>query len=163
LAETIEPRTNSQEARGPVRDASRSIEIPSAEAQDQLAAERSHFEALDTKAGVLLGFSGLLAALTPENPSWWAAGARLTGIASAALALAVFVPRDYPLVDIRRFRNTHVAADPALTRLILLDNHLLALDRAEALSDQKSRRLRASIAMLFIAIMSTTLGLLAGP
>lgn len=141
----------------------RSIEILGAEVRDQLAAQRTHFEALDAKAGVLLGFAGLLVALAPAHATPWGEAARLAGLVSAASSLLAFSPRDYPLVDLREFRTAYLTAAPEFTRLALLDTHLLMVEAASVLNDRKSRRLRTSIATLMAAMILAVIGLTVGP
>ena len=58
--------------------------------------DATHSESLDTKAGLILGFSSALAALAPNIDS---VAGRLTvvlAIAAAALATAAFWPRKLP-------------------------------------------------------------------
>jgi hypothetical protein len=43
----------------------RSLEVVAAEVQTEREAQLRHFDALDSKAGVMLGFAGALAALAP--------------------------------------------------------------------------------------------------
>ncbi|HEX9711889.1 MAG TPA: hypothetical protein VGB52_04960 [Actinomycetota bacterium] len=54
-----------------------------------------HFEAIDSKAGILLGFAAAIATLGPAQGPLAPAG-RATAIASAISALAAFVPRRFP-------------------------------------------------------------------
>ena len=136
----------------------KSIEVLAAELRDQLAAQRSYVESLDAKAGVVLGFAGLLVALAPGNETVWIDMARLTSVTSAVVALLAYLPRDYGLVDLPGFRADYVAADPALLGLALLDTHLDVLAETEIVIDHKSRRLKASIAALLVAIILSFLG-----
>lgn len=136
----------------------RSLEVLGAEVREQLAAQLRHVEALDAKAGVLLGMAGLLVALAPSATTAWVDAGRWAGVVSASLALLAFLPRHPPLVDVRAFRTSYLTADPAFTRLALLDSYLVMLEDAEVVRDQKSRRLMASIAALLVAIMLACVG-----
>ena len=77
------------------------FETVQAERQRQLA----HFDALDGKAGVLLGFAGVELALTPAI-AWPARLAALTLlVAAAGLAALAFLPRQLPVLDVAALRG----------------------------------------------------------
>lgn len=135
-----------------------SIEILSPEVREQLAAQLRHFESLDAKAGVLLGFSGLLVALAPERATSWIDLARLWGVASAVCSLLAFFPRDYPVVRGPALRD-YLAVEPVFTRVALLDTNLVMLEEARILGNRKARWLKGSIVSLLLAIISAFTGL----
>ena len=128
-----------------------SIEILGLELRDQLAAQLRHFEGLDAKAGVLLGFAGLLVVFAPTSESGWIDAARLAGVMSAVSSLLAFHPRRYPMVDLRRYRQ-YLWADHLYLRRRLLDTYAVSLDEVFVLNAKKARRLRMSVALLFVAI-----------
>ena len=49
----------------------RSITLVKEIVRDERSAQLAHFDALDTKAGVILGFAGVLVALSPSGRSIW--------------------------------------------------------------------------------------------
>jgi hypothetical protein len=144
-----------------VRDAPtpKSIEILEGQIRDQLATQRSYVENLDAKAGVVLGFSGLVVAVAPANDTVWVDLARLAGVLSGVIALFVFLPRDYPVVDLRAFRRGYLTAEPTAGLLALVDTYLNVLDHAAGVIDHKSRWAKGSIAALLVAIMFVFAGL----
>lgn len=91
-------------------------------------------------------------------PRLWIEAARLAAIVSAVASLLSFLPADHLVVDMRSFRDSHLTADSVSTRLALLDTHLVMLDRALAIGDQKSHRLMASLSALVAAIIFAFVG-----
>lgn len=138
----------------------RSLSVLDTEVRDQLASQLSHFESLDAKAGVLLGFAGLFVALAPGSDSTWIDVARFAGVVSAVLALLAFLPRNYPVLDLLRLRQRYLSAEPDFTRLTLLDTHIQMLEQARRLIEQKASRLKIAIGALLLAIALAFIGLL---
>src|SRR5438105_15765550 len=62
-------------------------------------AQLGHFESLDTKAGVLIGFAGVVVLLASRIHGIPADIGKAFGGASALLALRAFIPRKYPILD----------------------------------------------------------------
>ncbi|HYP23899.1 MAG TPA: hypothetical protein VEV43_10015 [Actinomycetota bacterium] len=136
----------------------KSIEVFLAEVHDQLAAQRSHVESLDAKAGVVLGFSGLLAAVAPDGNALWMDLARGAAIFAGIFALFGLLPRGYAVVDLRAFQRDFLTAQPTTAQLVLFDTQLNVLADTAGVIDHKSRRLRASIAALLVAIIFAYVG-----
>ena len=137
----------------------KSIEVLEGEVREQLAAQWSYVENLDAEAGVVLGFSGLVVVVAPAGDTVWVDLARLAAVLSGVIALFVFLPRDYPVVDLRAFLRGYLTAEPTTGLLALVDTHLNVLDHAAGLIDHKSRWLKGSIAALLVAIMFVFAGL----
>jgi hypothetical protein len=72
----------------------RSLDVISEEVRVEREAQQRYFDALDAKAGILLGFAGILIALARGDGPAILAG-RLVAAISGVLALAAFWPRDY--------------------------------------------------------------------
>ena len=130
-----------------------SLDVLSEELRDQVAAQIRYVEGLDAKAGVLLGLAGVVVALAPPATTILADAGRLSGVISASCSLLALSPREHSLIDLRAFRAWYLTAPPASTRLALLDTRLVMLEEALFVGDQKSHRLRASIAALVLAII----------
>src|SRR5438876_3201647 len=67
---------------------------------DQARLERAqqlHFDALDGKAGILLGFAGALIALAPSGLRVALDGGRAAAVVAAYFALRTFRPRSIPI------------------------------------------------------------------
>lgn len=117
----------------------------------------THFDGQDTKAGVLLGFSGVLVALRPSGePSLVAVGLVLAASA-ANMSLMVLWPRRFPAQDGQRLRQ-YLVADERLTRLTLVDSSLEMLAQASRLLARKARALKIGFVLLLASVLSFALG-----
>lgn len=122
--------------------------------------QRSHFESLDTKAGVAVGFAGVIAAIGKDvGPLVAKAGVGLAVVA-AVLAVLSFRPRKHPVFDPRRLRS-YLRADEKFTKLRLLDTEIEMALRASRLIEAKARLLQASLAILVVAVVLLAGGTLA--
>ena len=112
-----------------------------------------HFEGLDTKAGVLLGFDGVLVALA-RNAAFVP---RLIGVllaaVSAVLAMLTFRPRKFPTLDPLALRR-YLAADVQRTRLALYEATTDGIVEASQLLRAKARTLRWSLWALLAAVLT---------
>jgi len=111
-------------------------------------------DSLDTKAGLALGFAGLLVSLTPET-LWppMALLARLLGAAAAVLALAaagVRTPDEREPLSLRG-----PLADARYASVRDLEQRCVLLSRAVV---KKGWRVRASLRLLTAAVGSIALG-----
>jgi hypothetical protein len=123
----------------------------------QVASERDgmnmHAESLDTKAGVVLGFAGVLVGLGATAQS--IVTDRLvfqiglsSAVAAALLAAWAFLPRRYPVLEVYRLRQSYLTAPEAETRLHLLDTQIQMVQEAADLVKRKGRRIRVSVGCL---------------
>jgi hypothetical protein len=126
----------------------------------QVASEREgtnmHAESLDTKAGVVLGFAGVLVGLGATAHS--VVSDRLVfqiglgrAVVAALLAAWAFLPRRYPALEVFRLRQSYLTAPEAVTRLHLLDTQIRMVEEASDLVKRKGRRIRASVGCLATA------------
>jgi hypothetical protein len=109
---------------------------------------RGHFDALDQKAGLALGFSGVLITLSADVAEPW----RVLGIAAAAIAagfaLAAFWPRGYEVLDNVR---AYLRADMQQTQLVLVDTLAEMNLRTDRVMGTKATRLKVSLVALAVA------------
>lgn len=88
-----------------------SLVLLSDETSAELAAYERRVDGLDSKAGVLLGFSGVIVALSASNlhgvPAYLST--ILAGIAAILSGLA-FVPRRFPALELLALRNFYLTA-----------------------------------------------------
>jgi cytochrome c biogenesis protein CcdA len=126
----------------------------------QVAVERetmnAHAESLDTKAGVVLGFAGVLVGLGATAQTL--VSTRLVfqvglGVAvlSAGLAAWAFLPRRYPVLEALRLRQGYLTAPEEETQLHLLDTQIEMVSEAADLVKRKGRRVKLSVGCLAIA------------
>jgi hypothetical protein len=111
-----------------------SLSLLSDEVASELTAQERRGDALDTKAGVLLGFAGVLVGLTVDQLHGFVAhsGTVLAGVA-ALLAAVAFVPRSYPTLALRRLRETYLTADAEFTRRRVMDTRIAMYERTQGL------------------------------
>ncbi len=129
-----------------------SVAVLLAAVERHLEQQRTHFESLDTKAGVAVGFAGVIAAIGRDvGPLPAKVGVGLAAVA-ATLALLSFWPRKHPVFDPRRLRQ-YLRADERITQLTLLDTEIEMALRASRLIEAKARLLQASLAVLVISVV----------
>lgn len=121
--------------------------------QDQL----QHFDALDGKAGVLLGFAGAVVALGSSRPGFWVFGG-LLATASALNSVRAFMPRKYPKLDPASLRARYLTSDPAFTKLRILDTQIEMATQTSALLRQKANRLKSAAVALALAVVALAVG-----
>lgn len=85
--------------------------------------DATHFASLDTKAGLILGFSSAPAALTPSIDSVAGSLTVVLAIAAAALATAAFGRGSRRVLDPGALRR-HLAAESAFTKLTIVDTKM---------------------------------------
>jgi prefoldin subunit 5 len=136
---------------------------------DQVASERetmdTHAESLDTKAGVVLGFAGVLiglgasAQVSVSGKLIFQAGLGVAVLAALSAAWA-FLPRGYPVLEVYQLRQSYLTAPEAETQLRLLDTQIEMVKQATMTLQRKGSRVRAAVVCLAIAaglIVSGTL------
>ncbi len=116
----------------------------------------SHAESLDSKAGVVLGFSGILVGLGAtaqmgiSDKVVFQVGLSVAVVA-AVLGAWAFLPRRYPVLEVERLRQSNLTASEAETRLELLDTQIVMVKEAASLVRLKGWRVRAAVVCLAIA------------
>jgi hypothetical protein len=134
-------------------------------ADTELAAMSAHAESLDTKAGVVLGFAGVLVGLgATAQPVVLKsvisqAGLGLT-VAAAVLAAWAFLPRNFPVLELRRLRDKYLVASEEQTRLRLLDTQIEMTRQAATLVKRKGYRIQLSVGCLACATALIVIGTL---
>lgn len=118
----------------------------------------SHFDALDNKAGIVLGFSGLLITLAPDVPTAYRLVGVLAAAVAAAFALAAFWPRRFPVLEPSPLR-TYLRAEEAFTRLTVHDTLEELVNEGSEVLEMKGRRLGHGLGALTLAAASLALGI----
>lgn len=126
----------------------------------------SHAESLDTKAGVVLGFAGVLVGLgATTQPVISAEVAFQAGLGfaviAALLAAVSFLPRRYPVLEVARLRESNLTASSEDTKLELLDTEIQMVREAGALVRTKGRRIQAAVVCLAVGAALVVAGILA--
>lgn len=124
-----------------------------------LATERSrqltHLEELDSKAGIALGFAGLIVTLAAGMPAPWRILSALAAIGAAGFALGAFWPRGHPTLDAGVVVRYATSEEVFLLQTIVdVDEHAIKVTSRSL--ETKRRRLR--LALLLIAASGTFVG-----
>ena len=129
--------------------------------QRERDAQLSHFDALDSKAGILLGFAGALITLSPVLDSW----ARAISLAMLALAaglrVATFFPRRMPTLNVVNLRE-YMRADEEFTKLRLHDSQLEMVSRGTLVLRRKALLLKLAVVSLGVGTVTIALGIILG-
>jgi hypothetical protein len=128
------------------------------EVRSERAGQLRHFDALDTKAGLILGFAGALVALAPTGALLVDLG-RLAAAASGIVALWTFWPRGYWSTNLLELRNLYLAAEPGFTKLNLLDTQIEMSRQLGLVLRGKATRLKLAMGILAVGALLTALGL----
>ena len=137
----------------------RSLEVVREEVRAERAGQLANFEAIDTKAGILLGFAGALVALSREGSSLVLQLGRGLGVLSGFLSLWTFWPRRFWTTDLRPLRDKYLAAEPAFSRLRLVDTHIEMAERMAEVIRGKAMTLRLAMVSLAVAVLLVAVGL----
>ena len=81
------------------------------------------------------------------------------GVLAALTALSAIVPQRFATWDVTDLRR-YAAANPAFTRLAMLDTSLVMIASLRGLLEEKVRRFRGGAALLGLAVAATTVGTL---
>jgi hypothetical protein len=136
---------------------------------DQVASERATMDAraesLDTKAGLVLGFAGVLIGLgataqaSVSGKLIFQVGLGVAGLAALSAAWA-FLPRNYPVLDVYQLRQIYLTTPEAETRLRLVDTQIEMVNMASVILQRKGDRVRASVICLAISALLVVAGTL---
>ncbi|MGH2556254.1 MAG: hypothetical protein ACRDHO_11120, partial [Actinomycetota bacterium] len=125
----------------------------------QLEHQLKHFDGLDNKAGIVLGFAGVLVAVA-DGIEPLTIAARIAAVGAAVLSLWAFLPRRYPVLDTRKLRERYLRADPGFTKLHLLDTQIRMEEEASTLLDRKASRLKLAVSSLSVGVLLVAAGIL---
>jgi hypothetical protein len=137
----------------------RSLEIVGREVEAERMVQLAHFDAVETKAGVVLGFPGAIVALSLRSSGILATVGRWAGVTSGLLALASFWPRKYWRADLRTLRDAYLAAEPVFTSLRLLDSQIVMVEQTHLTLARKVQFLKAAMVLLATAVFLSALSL----
>lgn len=132
------------------------LDLIQREREHQLA----HFDALDTKAGLVLGFAGLLATLAPSIAGGPFLLVGLVAVAAAVgFGLQAFWPRRLPTLEPTALRR-YLTAEEQFTRLTVLDTLELAVNEGSDVLHQKGQSLKVAMIGLGVAGLAFGAGIL---
>lgn len=127
----------------------------------ELQRQMDHFDALDSKAGLVLAFAAVLVGLTPPVHAFARGTGAALAAAAAVLALLAMWPRRLEVLDLYTVRKEALDRPALQTRRLLLETRVAAWQRNQALLRVKAGRLRVGFALVVIAAASYAGGILA--
>lgn len=114
-------------------------------------AERcEHFDALDQKAGLALGFAGVVVTLSHDVAQPWRDLGVGAAVIAAGLSLWAFWPREYDVLDNVR---DYLAAPREQTQQVLVDTLALMNANADESMGRKAHRLELALLTLALAVL----------
>lgn len=127
--------------------------------QSERSAQLSHFDSLDTKAGLVLGFAGVLIAIAQEADSIFGVLSIVAAAVAAVAAAAAFWPREYPTLDPSRLGD-YAVSELVFTQLTVLDTMEVMIEDTHTLLAVKARRLKVGLSSLLIGAILGAIGLI---
>lgn len=127
--------------------------------REERSKQISHFDALDSKSGVALGFAGLLITLAPNVHAALLAPGVVAAAVAATFALASFWPRPYPSLKPTPMRK-YLTSDDRFTQLRLFDTLEVVVNETSKALEVKARRLKWSLMALAAAALLFAMGIL---
>jgi hypothetical protein len=134
-------------------------ELIAEEARHALGAHQRHFEALDSKARVILGFSAAVTALAPIAIHPLVEAGRAVTVAGGAAALMAFWPLRFATLDVRLLRDEYLSAEPEFMQRRLLETRIALVGAMAVTLRRKAIAVRASTVLLAGATVLTAVGL----
>jgi len=129
--------------------------------RQERAAQLSHFDALDSKAGIVLGFAAALVALSSDvSRSFRNVGVIVLSLA-ALLSAATFFPRQLPALDVTELR-AYLQAEVSFTKLRLHDTQVDMILGASAELTRKARLLKLAVLFLGVGAVILAAGIIVG-
>jgi hypothetical protein len=109
----------------------------------------AHFDALDTKAGVIVGFAGVLVTIQ-RGTGWIATLGALVGVGAAFTGLAAFLAGRFPTLEPSHLRS-YLTSEERITTLALVDTYLDLLEAGRDLIRTKALRLKFAVILLAVS------------
>jgi hypothetical protein len=136
-----------------------SLELLADVVSAELDAQERRGDAIDSKAGVILGFAGVLVGLTASHVHNAVGQAGFaSAAASAVLAVGTFMPRPFPALDPYQLRMRYLTEAPETTKQRLMDTRVSLYRQIEGVLRWKVRLVTAAVVMLASSIVLTGLG-----
>jgi hypothetical protein len=135
-----------------------SLDLVFDEVRHERSVQLTHFDAIDTKAGVVLGFSGAIVALSGGSFGALVTIGRALAASSGLLALAAFWPRRFWRTNLRSLRDRYLGSELAFTRVHLLDSQIAMAERLDRALASKVLLLKAAVGSLALVVLVSALG-----
>jgi hypothetical protein len=134
-------------------------ELIAEEARQALVVQEQRFDALDSKAGVMLGFAAALSALAPAGVHPVVEVGRVVAVAGGVAALWASWPHRFAVIDLGRLREAYLSSELAFLRRRLLETRVALAERQAVTLRRKALGVRASMILLSFATAVIAAGL----
>ena len=118
----------------------------------------AHFDALDTKAGILLAFDGVLIVVSHSIRMDFLVPGIILASASAGFAMLSFWPRNYPVLNPAGLRK-YLTYETEETRYKLHDATAEMVKRGSRVLEAKARSLKVALILLLVAAVTFGAGI----
>lgn len=135
-----------------------SLDAVAEEAVRARAEQQTHFDSLDAKAGVAVGFAGVLVAVAPDVGNLSQDLGRLLAVIAAVLGLLAAWPRLQPIPEMKLVRAKFLTSEATFTKVSLLDLRVAMIERASRVLAIKARLLQGASAALTSSILLIGIG-----
>jgi hypothetical protein len=138
-----------------------SLSLLGDEVKGELEAQERRFDALDSKAGIVVGFAGVLVPLSLANLHGVLAhvDAGVAGVAALLSALA-FLPRRTPALDVGELRLHYLTSDEDFTKLRILDTRVSIYEKTAATIGRKAEFVTSAVVALGLAVILTVVAVI---
>lgn len=116
------------------------------------------FDALDNKAGIVLGFGGLLTTLAPDVPIAARVPSLAAALVSVGFAVSAFHPRSFPVLEPSPLR-AYLRAEESFTKLTLHDTLEDFVNEGSLVLQAKGRRVGPALRALALAAGAMAVGI----
>jgi hypothetical protein len=130
----------------------RSIELLLIEARAEREERGRQYETLEVRAGVVLGFAGVLI-VSLRGRTWLTSTAVVLAVLAALAALWAFFPRLRPHLDLRKVSDRYESAEAPFTFGAVLDAQIRSWELLVEAIWIKARRLRIAMALLSSSVV----------
>lgn len=125
-----------------------SLDVVEKELDRSSAEQFQRASALDTKAGLLLGFAGVMIALGPDAPGYLDVISQAGAVSAAFLAAWALWPQSANEVGPTALRDNYVDKSPILSRSALYATRAEHFDQNEVRLKTKVKRMRGAMSVL---------------
>jgi hypothetical protein len=146
----------------PVAERLPSLELIADEIKSERDAHIRHADAVDAKAGIVLGLGGAVAALGSRELNVLRSMGVATAILSALTAVAVILPQRFPAWELRELRS-YLRAAPEFTTLRIVDTGIVMPQGLKRVLERKVKLLRAAVVVLAGSVALVGVGTMVSP
>lgn len=124
----------------------------------RLSEQEHRATAFDGRAGLMLGFAGILVGLAADSPNIWQLIAQIIAVAAAGFAGWALWFRVSGAVGVRQLRERYLMEDAEYTRLKLLDTRIWLYEQDEKRLESKVFRMKWAVAFLGLSVIFMVVG-----